>query len=83
MFKRRKEKRSVIKTIITKTSDQVQHEREVERQAFIQARTCPECGRVNPEAYPGIPMKYEGTNTYVIHSNCSVCETEWKVEYKL
>lgn len=83
MFKKRKQNISVIKTIITKTSDQAQHEKEVERQAFLQARTCPECGHLHSDNRPGIPMKYEGTNTYVIHSDCTQCKTEWRVEYKL
>jgi hypothetical protein len=71
----------VIITRITKTSSQAQYEKEIWEKIKLQADTCPNCKSISKD-YSGIPLQLGYSNTHIIHSKCTKCNTEWETEYK-
>jgi hypothetical protein len=72
-----------ITTVITKTSSQIQYEKDIEKQVYLQSITCPNCKRVNKNfRLTRFSQNYVGTNIHVVSSKCTKCNTEWDTKYK-
>jgi hypothetical protein len=79
--KKKKNDDYIITTKITKTSSQAQFEKEIEKQIWLKANTCPACGNEDKES-SGIPLQDFNSKIYFIHSECTKCNTEWETRYK-